>query len=395
MQQSEILLDNSTPDSSQGKSMEALIEKLHDEEDQNKKHEIYRKIEIAIIKGENLNSAGINYRMRNYFSKITEPNEFDKSLMKLMLASGWKVPQDFRELDSLNIKECPNDFFLQDVEIKIQDYKKTYETLPIKIEEYHQKEFFNSLEIAFEYLGYCTNSSDRNEVEYNKKNILRIDVNGIKLGFSAIGLYDFLENIELKKSQEKISFAKFIEKPCGPKKLNFIPDFKSLKEKCIFEKQLTTDENFAKEVLERGMTVRSSIELSRKGSLQNARSSIESSRRGSFQNFSSVRNSFQESSSRRNSFQESGPNLFKTAQNEKKILRLEGDKFVIKDPDPTCFSFLKTMFCNCFGKKNQQQNSGQNQDSRSSSDHSLHPSTSFISSQNASAMLDQRGIVLD
>jgi hypothetical protein len=105
-----------------------------------------------------------------------------------------------------------------------------------------------------------------------------------------------------------------------------------------------------------------------------------------------MRSSFQESSSRRNSFQEYLP---KIASNEEKILRLEGDKFVIKDPDPTCFSFLKTMFCNCFGKKNQQQNSGQNQDSRSSSDHSLHPSNSFISSPNASAMLDQRGIVLD
>jgi hypothetical protein len=140
------------------------------------------------------------------------------------------------------------------------------------------------------------------------------------------------------------------------------------------------------------MTVRSSVELSRRGSLQNARSSYESSRRGSLQNFSSMISSFQDSSSRRNSFQEYLP---KIVNNEKKILRLEGDKFVIKDPDPTCFSFLKTMFCHCFGKKNQQQNSGQNQDSRISSDHSLHPSNSFISSPNASAMLDQRGIVLD
>jgi len=62
----------------------------------------------------------------------------------------------------LNIKEHGNDFFLQDVEIKIQDYKKTYKTSPIVIEEQHQKEFFKSLEIAFEYLSYCTNSSDRN-----------------------------------------------------------------------------------------------------------------------------------------------------------------------------------------------------------------------------------------
>jgi hypothetical protein len=347
---------------------------------------------MAIIKGENLNSAKTHQAMTNYFAEIVNPKNFDKKLIKLMLTSGWKVPQDFRELDSLNIKEDKNDFFLQDVEIKIQDYKKTYETSPITIEERYQKEFFKSLEIAFEYLGYCTNSSDRNEVEYNKKNMLRIDVNGVKLGFSAIGLYNFLENIELKKNQEKISFEKFIEKPYGPKKWNFSPDFNALKEKCIFEKQLTTDENFAKEVLERGIAVRSSAELSRRGSLQNARSSYESSRRGSLQNFSSMRSSFQESSSRRNSFQEYLP---KIASNEEKILRLEGDKFVIKDPDPTCFSFLKTMFCNCFGKKNQQQNSGQNQDSRSSSDHSLHPSNSFISSPNVSAMLDQRGIVLD
>jgi hypothetical protein len=392
MQQSEILLDNIVPNSNQKELLESLIIALSCEENHNKKPEIYREIEMAIIKGENLNSAKTHQAMTNYFAEIVNPKNFDKNLMKLMLSSGWKVPQNFPELDSLNIKEYKNDFFLQDVEIKIQDYKKTYETSPIMIEERHQKEFFNSLEIAFEYLDYCSIPFNQNEVEYNKKNMLRIDVNGVKLGFSAIGLYNFLENIELQKNQEKVSFEKFIEKPRGPKKWNFNPDFNALKEKCIFEKQLTTNLNFAKEVLERGIAVRSSAELSRRGSLQNARSSHESSRRGSLQNFSSMRSSFQESSSRRNSFQEYLP---KIASNEEKILRLEGDKFVIKDPDPTCFSFLKTMFCNCFGKKNQQQNSGQNQDSRSSSDHSLHPSNSFISSPNASAMLDQRGIVLD
>lgn len=373
MQQSEILLDNSAPDSSQEKLMESLIEKLYDEEDRNKKHEIYRKIEIAIIKSENLNSAGINYKMRNYFSKITEPNEFDKSLMKLMLASGWKVPQDFCELDSLNIKECQNDFFLQDVEIKIQDYKKTYETLPIIIEERYQKEFLESLKIAFEYLSYCSDSLDRNEAEYNKKNILRIDVNGIKLGFSAIGLNDFLKNIELKKGPKELSFAKFISKLDDKKeKQGLEEDFMFLETRCLLDRQIMTDPSFSKEFIEQGVDVRSSVELSR---------------RGSSQNFSSIRASFQESSSRRNSFQ--------ITNNQGKILKLEGDKFVIKDPDPTCFSFLKTMFCNCFGKKNQQQNSGQNQDSRPSSDHSLHPSTSFISSANASLVFDQRGIILN
>jgi hypothetical protein len=373
MQQSEISLDIPATFSSQEDSFELLIGKFFLEENLHKKNEIYRKIEMAIIKNENINSAEINQKMADYFSKITEPKNFDKKLIKLMLTSGWKVPQDFRELDSLNIKECPNDFFLQDVEIKIQDYKKTYETSPITIEERYQKEFFKSLEIAFEYLGYCTNSSDRNEVEYNKKNMLRIDVNGVKLGFSAIGLYDFLENIELKKDQEKISFEKFISKLDNKKeKQGLEEDFMFLETRCLLDRQIITDPSFSKEFIEQGVDVRSSVELSR---------------RGSSQNFSSVRASFQESSSRRNSFQ--------ITNNQGKILKLEGDKFVIKDPDPTCFSFLKTMFCNCFGKKNQQQNSGQNQDSRSSSDHSLHPSNSFISSPNASLVFDQRGIILN
>ena len=91
-----------------------------------------------------------------------------------------------------------------------------------------------------------------------------------------------------------------------------------------------------------------------------------------------MRSSFQEPSSRRNSFQEYLPNLNKSHHNEGKILKLEGDKFVIKDPDPTCFSFLKSIFCNCFGKKNQQENIQRGRDQMPSSDHSLHPSSSFI-----------------
>jgi hypothetical protein len=363
MEQSEILLENNAIN--QRRSLESLITKLSCEGNENKKPEIYREIEIAIIKCENLNSAEIHQAMRDYFAEIVDPKNFDKNLMKLMLSSGWKVPQDFRELDSFNIKEHGNDFFLQDVEIKIQDYKKTYKISPIVIEEQHQKEFFNSLEIAFEYLSYCTNSSDRNEVEYNKKNMLRIDVNGVTLGFSAIGLHDFLENIELKKSQEKISFAKFIEKPYGPKKWNFSSDFKALKEKCIFEKQLITNRDFAMMVLERGIALRSSAELSTRGSLQNVRSSHESSIRGSSQSFSSRRNSFQES-------------LQKIVNHDEKILKLEGDKFIIKDPDPTCFSFLKTMFCNCFGKKNQKQDL---EDQISSRDRSENPATTLSVSE--------------
>jgi hypothetical protein len=359
MQQSEILLDNIDINPNQRGSLESLIGELSREENRYKKPEIYREIEIAIIKSENLNSAEIHQAMRNYFAEIVDAKNYDKNLMKLMLSSGWKVPQDFRELDSLNIKENGNDFFLQDVEIKIQDYKKTYKTSPIVIEEQHQKEFFNSLEIAFEYLSYCTNSSDRNEVEYNKKNMLRIDVNGVTLGFSAIGLHDFLENIELKKGQEKIPFVKFIEKPRGPKNLDFMPYFNSLKENCIFDKQIITDLDFAKGVLERGMAVRSSAELSTRGSFQSARYSHESSIRGNSQNFSS----------RRNSSQEFLPVLFKGTHGDEKILKLEGDKFVIKDRDPTCFSFLKTMFCNCFGKKDQSRDVENQNPSRDRSDH--------------------------
>lgn len=376
MQQSEISLDNSTPDSSQEKLMESLIEKLHDEDDRNKKNEIYRKIEIEIIKNKNINSAGIDHRMRNYFSKITEPSEFDKNLMKLMLSNGWKVPQDFLELDFLNIKESKNNFYSQDVEIKIQDYKKTYESLPIKIEEHFQRAFLDSLNTAFDYLVFCSIPFNSNEVEYNKKNILRIDVNGVELGFSAIGLYDFLENIVIKKDQKELSFLKFVKKFGNEKEENFEENFMTLKARCILDKQIITDFSFAKEIVEHGIDFRSSIE---------------SSRRGSFQNFSSRRNSFQDSSSRRNSFQDYLP---KATNNEKKILKLEGDKFVIKDPDPTCFSFLKTVFCNCFGKKNQQENIPQGRDQMPSSDHSIHPSTSFIVEGGSSLTLDRRDIIL-
>ena len=59
-------------------------------------------------------------------------------------------------------------------------------------------------------------------------------------------------------------------------------------------------------------------------------------------------------------------------------IKKEGDKFVIKDSDPTCFSFLKSIFCNCFGKKNQQENIQRGRDQTPSSDHSLHPSSSFV-----------------
>ena len=372
MQQSEISLDIPATFSRPEDSFELLIDKFFLEESLHKKNEIYRKIEMAIIKNENINSAEINQKMADYFSKITEPNDFNKKLIKLMLTSGWKVPQDFCELDSLNIKECQNDFFLKDVEIKIQDYKKTYETLPIKIEERYQKEFLESLKIAFEYLDYCLISNNKNDAEYNKKNILRIDVNGVELGFSATGLHDFLKNIKIIHERKELKFSEFVERLDSEKKQFFENKFLILKTRCISNKQIVTDFSFAKEFVENAIDVRSSIE---------------SSRRGSFQNFSSVRASFQESSSRRNSFQ--------ITNNQGKILRLEGDKFVIKDPDPTCFSFLKTMFCNCFGKKNQQQNSGKNQDSRISSDHSLHPSTSFISNANASLVFDQRGIILN
>ncbi len=383
MQQSEISPNNSSPDSSQEKLIESLIEKLGFEEDRNKKNEIYRKIEIEIIKNKNINSAGINYRMRNYFSKKTEPNEFDKNLMKLMLSCGWKIPQDFPELDSLNIKESRNNFYFQDVEIKIQDYKKTYESLPIKIEEHFQRAFLDSLSTAFDYLVFCSIPFNNNEVEYNKKNILRIDVNGVELGFSAIGLHDFLENIVIKKDQKELSFLEFVKKFGSEKEENFEENFMTLKARCILDRQMVADFNFAKEVIEHGIDIRSSIE---------------SSRRGSLQNFSSRRSSFQEPSSRRNSFQDYLPSLHKTHDNEVKILKLEGDKFVIKDPDPTCFSFLKSIFCNCFGKKNQQdanKNSLEALDPKPSSDHSIHPSTSFVVERGASFTLDRRDIALN
>ena len=119
MQQSEISLDNTATISRQEDSFELLIDKFFLEESLHKKNEIYRKIELAIIKNENINSAEINQKMADYFSKITEPNDFDKKLIKLMLTSGWKVPQDFPENDALNIKEDKNDFFLSKIEIKI------------------------------------------------------------------------------------------------------------------------------------------------------------------------------------------------------------------------------------------------------------------------------------
>lgn len=380
MQQSEISLDNTATISRQEDSFELLIDKFFLEESLHKKNEIYRKIELAIIKNENINSAEINQKMADYFSKITEPNDFDKKLIKLMLTSGWKVPQDFPENDFLNIKESKNDFYIQDTEIKIQDYKKIYEAPPIKIEERFQKEFFDSLKIAFEYLDYCLIPFNKNEVEYNKKNILRINVNAVELGFSATGLHDILENIKIINGRKELGFSEFVETLDSEKKQIFEENFLTLQARCILDKQMITDINFAKNVVENAIDVRSSIE---------------SSRRGSFQNFSSMRSSFQDSSSRRNSFQESLPNSFNITQNEKKILKLEGDKFVIKDPDPTCFSFLKSIFCNCFGKKNQQENIKRERDQTPSSDHSLHPSNSFISNGNASAMTDQRGVVLD
>ena len=363
MQQSEISLDNTATISRQEDSFELLIDKFFLEESLHKKNEIYRKIELAIIKNENINSAEINQKMADYFSKITEPNDFDKKLIKLMLTSGWKVPQDFPENDFLNIKESKNDFYIQDTEIKIQDYKKIYQAPPIKIEERFQKEFFDSLKIAFEYLDYCLIPFNKNEVEYNKKNILRINVNAVELGFSATGLHDILENIKIINGRKELGFSEFVETLDSEKKQIFEENFLTLQARCILDKQMITDINFAKNVVENAIDVRSSIE---------------SSRRGSFQNFSSMRSSFQDSSSRRNSFQESLPNSFNITQNEKKILKLEGDKFVIKDPDPTCFSFLKSIFCNCFGKNNQQENIKRERDQAPSSDHSLHPSSSFI-----------------
>jgi hypothetical protein len=380
MQQSEISLDNTATISRQEDSFELLIDKFFLEESLHKKNEIYRKIELAIIKNENINSAEINQKMADYFSKITEPNDFDKKLIKLMLTSGWKVPQDFPENDFLNIKESKNDFYIQDTEIKIQDYKKIYEAPPIKIEERFQKEFFDSLKIAFEYLDYCLIPFNKNEVEYNKKNILRINVNAVELGFSATGFCDFLKNIKIINGRKESGFSEFVKTLDSEKKQVFEESFLTLQARCILDKQIVTDFSFAKEFV---------------GNAIDVRSSIESSRRGSFQNFSSRRNSFQDSSSRRNSFQDYLPNLHKAHHNEVKILKLEGDKFVIKDPDPTCFSFLKSIFCNCFGKKNQQENISPDRDAKPSSDHSLHPSSSFIVDGGLSLASNRRDIFLN
>lgn len=383
MQQSEIFPNNFLSDSCQGSLIELLIERLSYEEDRNKKNEIYRKIEIEIIKNKDINSDGINYRMRDYFSKKNDPTEFDKNLMKLMLSNGWKVPQDFLELDSLSIKESRNNFYSQDIEIKIQDYKKIYESLPIKIEEHFQRALLDSLSIAFDYLVFCSIPFNNNEVEHNKKNILRIDVNGVELGFSAIGLHNFLENIVIKKDQKELSFLEFVKKFGSEKEENFEENFMTLKARCILDRQMMTDLNFAKEIVENGIDVRSSIE---------------SSRRGSLQNFSSMRSSFQDSSSRRNSFQDYLPNSHKTHHNEKKILKFEGDRFIIKDKDPTCFSVLKTFFCNCFGKKNQQvvdKNFLEDSNPKPSSDHSIHPSTSFVAEGGVSITFDRRDIALN
>ena len=380
MQQSEISLNITPTFLSQEDSFESMITKFFAEESSHKKKEIYRKIEMAIVKNENINSAEINQKMADYFSKITDPNDFDKNLIKLMLASGWKVPQDFPENDALNIKEDENDFFLSKIEIKIQDYKKIYEAPPIKIEERFQKEFFDSLKIAFEYLDYCLIPFNKNEVEYNKKNILRINVNGVELGFSVIGLNDFLKNIKIINGRKESGFSEFVKTLDSEKKQVFEESFLTLQARCILDKQIVTDFNFAKEFV---------------GNAIDVRSSIESSRRGSFQNFSSRRNSFQDSSSRRNSFQDYLPNLHKSHHNEGKILKLEGDKFVIKDPDPTCFSFLKSIFCNCFGKNNQQENIKRERDQAPSSDHSIHPSSSFIVDGGLSLTSNRRDIFLN
>jgi len=179
------------------------------------------------------------------------------------------------------------------------------------------------------------------------------------LGFSATGFWDFLKDIKIINKRKELGFSEFVETLDSEKKQFFEENFLTLQARCILDKQMITDINFAKNVVEN-------------------RSSIESSRRGSFQNFSSMRSSFQDSSSRRNSFQDYLPSLHKAHHNEVKILKLEGDKFVIKDSDPTCFSFLKSIFCNCFGKKNQQENIQRGRDQTPSSDHSLHPSSSFV-----------------
>ena len=79
MQQSEISLDNTARISRQEDSFELLIDKFFLEESLHKKNEIYRKIELAIIKNENINSAEINQKMADYFSKIAEPKILIKS----------------------------------------------------------------------------------------------------------------------------------------------------------------------------------------------------------------------------------------------------------------------------------------------------------------------------
>jgi len=377
MQKSEISLVNPIQDLSQDNELDRLIVNFFTESDFHKKNYIYKNIKIAILKNQNINSPEINREMQNYFSKISEPSIFDKRFLKLMLSNGWKVPQNFPENDELNIKESGNDFFTKKIEVKIQDYKKTYETFPIIIQEDNKQAFFDSLKIAFEYLYYCTISSDKNEVENNKENILRINVNGVELGFSAFGLCDFLENVLIKKNQKELSFLEFVRKSYNKFDENFEENFITLKARCILDKQMITDLSFAKEIVENGIDVRSSIE---------------SSTRGSLQLFSSIRTEY---STPRNSFQDY---FFKSTNDEKKILKFEGDRFVIKNPEPTCYSVLKTIFCSCFGKNDHQKNinidSLESLNSKPSSDHSLHPSSSFLVEARVSPLYERGDIIL-
>ena len=338
MQQSEISSIDLTQSSQGAKiSLKDLIQNLSNEKDSNKKREIYRKIEFATIGVENINSAEIHQEMESYFSKIIEANEFDKKLMKLMLTRGLRVSQDFIELDSLNIKEGKNDFFLQDIEIKIQDYKKIYANSPIKIEEQHTKIFLESLKIIFEYFQYCLSSNNENEVEYNKKNILRVNVNGIELGFSALGLCDFLENIVIKKGRKELSFSQFINGLEDKTERQYYKDnFVSLQHKCLVDKEMARNLNFAKEVLEGRADIRSSIESLKKRGSQDF-----SSRRSSFQDF------FRNSSVEKNSL-------------ERKVLALNIDvncavkNKIANDQNPNCCSFLKVIFYKFFNAKPQQ-----------------------------------------
>lgn len=321
MQQSEIILvDSQFSSENAKKSLEDLVRIFFNEENEDKKEEIYRKIQTKIITCENINSIEINKTIKDCFDKITEPNKFDKKLIKLFLASGWRVPQDFQENELLNIIEKSNNFFSQDLKIKIQDYKKIYANSSIKIEKKFKKEFWESLKSSFEYFEYCRDPRNEEDVDVKKKNMLRVNINGIILGFSAFGFYYFLKNLKIEENERELNFLQFVDVDnFKSRKLKFFLKnaFASLECHCIADKLILQDSELAKKSVENHLDSRASIEYLKKRDSQD---------------------------------------LTKNSSFEKGFMRANSDEKnkIVNGENPHCCSFLKVIFYKFFNLKPQQ-----------------------------------------